>query len=462
MRDRLAIEDSRRQAYVEQAERLIKNLSAQLRADETLGIVGFDRVGSLWKDTALRRHEGQGADADVAVLLRPLAGYDEEALHERIRQMLLAAYPGKEEDIVIQPRTLRIDFRTEGLSVDIVPIIPIEGTEEDGWQPSSRGEPRVRTSLEGQKRFIAARKEEYDRFSALVRLLKHWRNRFELGGLRSFVIELLVSHLQIEKKPPRTLEEGVIRFFLHVAQDELLVPVTFAGKAPEPGPGGVVVQDPVNPESNVTARITSLERETFVCRAREGWELLTAARNYGDARRTLAAWKLVFGPAFAVDGLPPASGTAGLDIVMDCFAADFDGMAQSTGLRDREMVKNICADVRTLARHGYLRRVSPCLIDSEGRVIRAASYEVREDIGIAEAPGNSLWPRTPGGTLDVVTSYTPKWHGLGAEEKTAFQQKELCLQWNACAIDTSFPGLSPAPDRSYASDGFGLAKSTFT
>ena len=48
-----------------------------------------------------------------------------------------------------------------------------------------------------QLEFIRARKDAYANFAALVRLLKYWRNFHELDdSLRSFTIELIVSHLQ--------------------------------------------------------------------------------------------------------------------------------------------------------------------------------------------------------------------------------------------------------------------------
>ena len=40
--------------------------------------------------------------------------------------------------------------------------------------------------------------------------------------------------------------------------------------------------------------------------------------------------------------------------VLDCFAADFDGMGQSTGLRSREDTKALASDVKLMAQSGYL------------------------------------------------------------------------------------------------------------
>src|SRR4051812_11923474 len=95
--------------------------------------------------------------------------------------------------------------------------------------------------------------------------------------------------------------------------------------------------------------------------------------------------------------------TADIGKVVDCFAADFDMVAQSTGLRSRENARAVADDVKTFAQHGYLVDVNLCLQDAFGRIVRAAKYEVSTNASLwtAQRPGNNLWPRTPGGDLVV-------------------------------------------------------------
>ena len=80
--------------------------------------------------------------------------------------------------------------------------------------------------------------------------------------------------------------------------------------------------------------------------------------------------------------------------VIDCFAADLDMTSQSTGLLNRDLVKQYAADVKAKAQKGYLLEANIVLRDSSGKVIRAAKYEVNTEAGslVASRPGNNRWP----------------------------------------------------------------------
>ncbi len=81
--------------------------------------------------------------------------------------------------------------------------------------------------------------------------------------------------------------------------------------------------------------------------------------------------------------------TADVGKVLDCFAADLDGMGQSTGLRTRDNTKAVAADVKLIAQQGYLAEVNLYLKDINGKTIRAAKYEV-------STAGASLTASRPG------------------------------------------------------------------
>lgn len=289
-----------------QVDNLIESLFRVASTDPVINIRKFLKTGSLRKGTVLRPRGGLGVDADIAVFLNTegVSESDLASLHARLRRLLRAAYPQKDDaDFTIQPRTLGIVFRVSGLEVDLVPIIPIDGPGDFGWQPSAHGDAPVKTSVTKQLEFIRNRKSKYLRFTALVRLLKHWRNYRELDSLRSFSIELIVSHLQDARGVPTSLEDGVLRFFLYVAQTRLEEPVFF----PECGeisgfPGDrVVIVDPVNPSNNVARRLTSGECDAIVGEAETAWEAITEARNNGYKGETLELWKQVFGRSFKIE-----------------------------------------------------------------------------------------------------------------------------------------------------------------
>lgn len=148
--------------------------------------------------------------------------------------------------------------------------------------------------------------------------------------------------------------------------------------------------------------------------------------------------------------------------VLDCFAADFDGMGQSTGLRTREDTKATAADVKLMAQRGYLSEVNIYLKDASGQTIRAAKYQVLTNAGAltASRPGNYLWPRTAGGQLCVHVTYSEQWWRESANQKAAFIQL-LSRPWGTLNLDTSFPMLRRQLDRNYVSNGFGLMKTVF-
>lgn len=303
---RLKLPKGKRAEYLAQVDNLIEKFFAAANGDKVINIKKFLKTGSLRKGTVLAPKGSFGVDADVAVFLNTegVSQFDLANLHARIRKLLTKIYPTKKpEDFTIQPRTLGIAFRVSGLEMDLVPVIPIEGPGDYGWQPSSQGDAPVKTSVTKQLEFIRTRKDGYTNFTALVRLLKSWRNFQELDdSLRSFTIELIVSHLQDVRGSPPSLEDGLLRFFLYIMDSELKTPISFKENgAPTSFPNNrVVILDPCNVDNNVARRITEQDCMTIVQKCQEAWETLSYARNYDGKTQTLELWKEIFGRSFAI------------------------------------------------------------------------------------------------------------------------------------------------------------------
>jgi hypothetical protein len=304
-RNVLKLKPERRQAYLEQVDYLITRLKTKVDEDSAFAVRRFTKTGSLMKGTVLRPRGDAGVDADIAVDLDVAEADkdDVDLLHSILRELLMAVYPTKKPgDFQVQPYTLGIQFHDSGLAVDLVPVIPIPEEPGFGWQPSSRGRALVKTSVSGQLTFIKARRDADRRYRGLVRLAKQWRNQHELP-LRSFAIELLLAHLLDQEGAAQSLEDGLLRFFLFVAQTELREPISF----PENGvvlsypSDPVVVLDPVNADNNVTKRITEAERQEIVAAAIDAWERLTTGRRNGYIGETSECWKDVFGRSFVVE-----------------------------------------------------------------------------------------------------------------------------------------------------------------
>jgi hypothetical protein len=305
VKNRLRLPQGKRKDYLEQVDHLIEAFEAKLAEDPVFGVKKFLKTGSLKKGTVLRPRDGYGVDADIAVFLEAAdaSKYDLAELHTRLRNLLVKIYPTKKpEDFVVQPRTLGITYTDSDLAVDLVPLLPADNACDFGWQPSSEGEPPIKTSVTRQLAFIKARKDADPRFRSLARLAKQWRNYRELDQLRSFAIELILAHLQDVHGPAASLETGIVRFFLYIAQTELRAAITFKehGKIPVLPTDRVVILDPVNKENNVTKRITDSEADEIVREAKTAWEQLSAARWNDYLGETLEFWKSVFGRSFII------------------------------------------------------------------------------------------------------------------------------------------------------------------
>jgi hypothetical protein len=305
--NRLKLPKGKRAEYLAQVDTLIERFSAAANGDSLINIKKFLKTGSLRKGTVLRPIGDIGVDADVAVFLNPngASSYDLANLHDRIRKLLIKIYPTKKpEDFTVQPRTLGIEFLVSGLEMDLVPLLVIDGPGDYGWQPSSQGDEPVKTSVTKQLEFIRTRKDGYVNFTALVRLLKSWRNFHDLGdSLRSFTIELIVSHLQDTQGAPASLEAGLLLFFLYVVESQLKRPICFkeCGTPASFPKDRVVILDPCNVENNVGKRLTDAQCVEIVAKCQEAWETLTYARNHNGKVQTLELWKEIFGRSFVIE-----------------------------------------------------------------------------------------------------------------------------------------------------------------
>lgn len=296
----------KRKEYLAQVDNLISELTLKIRNDSSFKVKGFKKTGSLRKGTVLKPKGDYGVDADVGVFLDVSEAEkgDVEKLHSIIRKLLIAVYPMKDPgDFKIQPRTLGIHFRVSGLDVDLVPVIPIPEEPGYGWQPSSQNGDPVKTCIQGQLDFIKKRKDADSRYRTLVRLLKKWRNEKELNKFRSFMIELILAYLYDRDGAATSLESGLQRFFLYVAQDELKTPITFPelGNITSFPSHPVVILDPVNKDNNVAMRMTDGERQEIVAAAKAAWEAIETASWKGGKGEALDCWKEVMGRSFTID-----------------------------------------------------------------------------------------------------------------------------------------------------------------
>lgn len=301
VKDRLKLAPGKRQQYLAQVDTLIERFGKAAADDPELKIKKFLKTGSMRKGTVIRDR----VDADVAVYIDvPLTSDAVPDLHRRIKKLLKKAYPTKsDDDFEVQSRTLGIQFIDSGLAVDLVPIIPHSSRDGYGWQPSSSGQSMTLTSVPGQLEFIRSHRDVYTNFSALVRILKRWRNEQELTQLSSFTIELIACYLQDRDGKPASLESGLSRFWLFVAQELSTTTISFTAKQGGQGVGtvtaaSIIVVDPVNSDNNVTQRITKQEAKELVAAAQLAWERLMEAQTTSGKGGTLQLLRDILGSDF--------------------------------------------------------------------------------------------------------------------------------------------------------------------
>lgn len=302
---RLRVSRETRKKLLSQVSSLISLLEGAIPAGSPFRVVRFRRAGSLRKATAVHPRGDTGIDADIAVYLdvSNATDYDLDTLHATLREFVRGVYPTKsDQDFWVQPHTLGIQFISSGLAVDLVPLLAIEDEAEEAWMVSSTGGPAVKTNVPGHLRVVGDLAADDDRYRPLVRMIKTWRNEAELKHeLSSFAIELILAHLQEQQGPATSLEAGLERFFLYVAQDGLRTPILFGHAGGEDHAAIVTILDPVNVDNNVASRITETERKAIAEAATIAWETLITAHHSDTSTETFELWREVFGSPFTTE-----------------------------------------------------------------------------------------------------------------------------------------------------------------
>lgn len=303
----IAFRSDDKKKYQDQIDYLKQTLTNAIHANSALRVTKINQAGSWRKGTALKPRDGIHIDIDLVVYLdlSEATKSDVATLHDVLVGLLCAAYPSKpRDDFKPSKKTIGIEFRTSGLKVDLVPVVPVQEPADFVWQPEIGGKGAFMTSPPKQLEFIRALKDQDPRYASVVQLMKRWRNVTELSDeLSSFTIELITAHIVGTHGPPPRLEEGLLRVFAYIAQSQLKLPISFKGaiRSVSSTPSAVRIFDPTNNENNVAGRMSEGDRKTVVDRATAALETLNYAQTIARAGDTLNCWKEVFGPSFKID-----------------------------------------------------------------------------------------------------------------------------------------------------------------
>ena len=151
--------------------------------------------------------------------------------------------------------------------------------------------------------------------------------------------------------------------------------------------------------------------------------------------------------------------------VVASFGADFSMLSQATGLRDSEDVRETVSDLNAFAEAGYLEGVHLILWDANGNKLRAAKYTVSTSAvsWSNDRPGNNLWPRTPGGRLQIIGTLSSGWWDMDEAAKDRVrEQYGIVGAWRPTNTDTSHEGMDSNTDRRYASNAYGMQRTVYT
>lgn len=292
--------------YRAQARGLRERLESYLDAHPDFTLKKMMLSGSLAKGTALRSLN----DIDVACYISGADAPDEiSALLNYLAERLRKAYPNFSADQV-KPQTysVTVSFRGSGLDVDVVPILYDGKPEWYGNLVSQEDGSLLETSIPRHLEFCQKRKDQqaFD-FAQVARLVKFWVRNVKQGKsdfrLKSFMVELILSHLSDEGADLSDYPEALQQFFTYIATSDLRLKIQFddyhspamVGDFSEP----VQIVDPVNPKNNVSRLYTGAQADAVVEAALEAGDAIDSALAAPTKQLTIQYWQKVFGPSFS-------------------------------------------------------------------------------------------------------------------------------------------------------------------
>jgi len=303
--------------YREQVNNLKERLQAKIDDDDRTGmkVTKYLLAGSWKKRTILRPTGENPIDIDLVLFVEGDESLknDLKKLHDFIVDYLQEIYPNKDIDRDVDAeghtKSIKIKFSGTGLEVDIVPVIPISDLDEYVWQPQRGGGGKIYiTSVTKQLDFARERKNENSSFTSIVRAIKWWKNYKELNpvngepGLTSFVIELIVSYLEIEEGIENDIELGIIRFFRFVSDPNF--PIVKFKNAIKSVPSSygtpIYVSDPTNNENNAAKKLDDSIWDEIIEESNDAFDSLFIAQSKIGQGDTIDEWKHVFGPKFNI------------------------------------------------------------------------------------------------------------------------------------------------------------------
>lgn len=291
--------------YRTQARRLREKLDGYLEEHPDFTLKKMMISGSLAKGTALRSLN----DIDVACYISGAdTPRDVTSLLNYLAERLRTAFPNFTPDQV-KPQTysVTVSFRGTGLDVDVVPILYNGNSRWYGNLVSQEDGSFLETSIPLHLEFIRKRKQAQEKhFAQVVRLIKFWgrnaKSQREGFRFKSFMIEMILSHLCDQGLNFSDYPEALQHFFTYVARTDMREQIIFTdyyksaavGTFSEP----IRIIDPVNPKNNVSRLYTAEQTDMIVDAALAAGDAIDAALAAPTKQETVYYWQKVFGSSF--------------------------------------------------------------------------------------------------------------------------------------------------------------------
>jgi hypothetical protein len=156
--------------------------------------------------------------------------------------------------------------------------------------------------------FIRKRKKaQPDDFAQVVRLVKWWVKQRKKHNsscrLKSFISEMIVSHLADTGVSMADYSAALEAFFKYLVKSQLKTRISFTdyyptSKLPAPTGKPIEIFDPVNEVNNVSADYSLQDRQQIIEAAEESLERLAEARFATTRGRAVDCWQDILGSSF--------------------------------------------------------------------------------------------------------------------------------------------------------------------
>lgn len=303
--DRVNLPKDKADEYRAQARRLREKLESYLNEHPDFSLKKMMLSGSLAKGTALRSLN----DIDVACYVSGAdTPTDVKKLIEYIADKLRKAFPNFTPDQV-KPQTysITVSFKGSGLDVDIVPILYSGDPKWFGNLVSQDDGSFLKTSIPLHLEFIGKRKSNHQKdFSQVIRLVKFWAKKQKSENqnfrFKSFMIEMILSHLADKGNSFSDYPEALQNFFTYLATSSLKNKIIFEDYYSKAKVGSflhpVQIIDPVNEVNNVASLYNQSNADAIVQAALDAGDAIDAALAATTKEKTVYYWQKVFGPSF--------------------------------------------------------------------------------------------------------------------------------------------------------------------